>query len=336
MKKYLVIIIVFVALICICIFNSLGYVKERENTENKENLKNIDKVIYSYNNPIIPNGFSKVETKGASWKIENEIPIGWDNGLVIEDGIGNQFVWIPVNIENLNYSDFAKKYYKDYIYDSSKEDKFTEQIKKYGGFYIARYEAGIDETRQNIIKNISEKTNDFIGKPVSKKDVLPWNFISYSNANKSARNMYFTDEINSDLISMEQALIIFEWLNEKNYNVYRDSSAWGNYSNVNFEFDGYYSIDYGKNYFYGKNKKKQTYNMILSTGASERNSANNIYDIAGNLWEYTNTFYEKLGYYCIGGHYDNTGIQFSAGSNNLKNIKPLEKVGFRVVLFLNI
>ena len=81
-------------------------------------------------------------------------------------------------------------------------------------------------------------------------------------------------------------------------------------------------------------------NTILSTGATDRNMTNNIYDIAGNLWCYTNDYLqinenEILGYYCSGGHFDHTGDFFSACNNNLKNVEPLEKVGFRIVLYLN-
>ena len=336
MKKYIITIICVILLLSIIILTILL----TKNKENDKQVNNIDtiKQISQYNNPIIPEGFKKVETDFASWNLENGIPIGWNKGLVIEDSIGNQFVWIPVNLKELHYSKNAKSYYEEYMYnvDNLKDDKYINQILKYGGFYISRYEAGIDESRKNNITNISSQSNDFIGIPVSKKGSLPWNFISYKNAKASAEKMYETEKIKSGLPSMEQELLIFDWLQESGYNVYEDSSSWGNYSNVNFEFTGYYSIDYGKNYDYKEKYKKQTYNMILSTGVSERNKANNIYDFAGNLWEYTSTFMEKRGYYCVGGHYDHTGIHFSAGSSNLTNIHPLEKVGYRVVLFLNI
>lgn len=35
----------------------------------------------SYDNPIIPDGFKKIETEDASWKIENGIPTGWNNRI---------------------------------------------------------------------------------------------------------------------------------------------------------------------------------------------------------------------------------------------------------------
>ena len=65
---------------------------DKKNSENTE-----DNNGYDYRNPVIPKGFRSIETELASWKLDEDgNPIGWDKGLVIEDDIGNQFVWIPV------------------------------------------------------------------------------------------------------------------------------------------------------------------------------------------------------------------------------------------------
>ena len=62
----------------------------------------------SYNNPIVPEGFKKIETDTASWELENGIPKGWNSGLVIEDEIGNQFVWVPISDkEDLDLSKYS-------------------------------------------------------------------------------------------------------------------------------------------------------------------------------------------------------------------------------------
>lgn len=113
----------------------------------------------------------------------------------------------------------------------------------------------------------------------------------------------------------------------------KNAKDYGNFSNVNFEFTGDYSKDYGKNYESRKNKNKSQYNMILSTGATQRNSTNNIYDLAGNLTEFTDGYVESRGYYSVGGHFDTTGDS-SIYSPSLIGVTPLEKLGFRVVLYL--
>lgn len=262
---------------------------------------------YSYNNPIVPEGFKKVETSTASWNLENNIPVGWNNGLVIEDEIGNQFVWIPVNLNGLPYLEYRIDVDAPYLFNN---DNLDSTIKKYGGFYIARYEAGVPESIQSISTNIGEETNNIEGIPVSKKQARVWNFISYENAEKNARKMYSSEQVQSDLISLEQAVWVLKWLNESGYDVYSDSTSWGNYSNNIFTFTGEYSGDYGRNYQYGENMSKTYRNIITSTGICETNVANNIYDLAGNVWDATRTPMKSNNdfHYCFGGHYDTPRI----------------------------
>ena len=297
-------------------------------------------IISTYNDPIVPEGFKSVDTETAKWTKQDDGTIkDWNKGLVIEDSIGNQFVWIPVNLDMVTYNsekvDIDFQYIKDSLTLSNEEDK---QILKYGGFYISRYEAGVPKELQSNLENISEETNNISGIPVSQKGIIPWNYISLKNAKQNAENMYQSREVKSSLPTLKQWEYIIAWLASCGYDVYENSSNFGNYSNVSFEFTGYYSEDEGNNYQYANNKMK-TGNMILSTGATERNKTNNIYDIAGNLWCYTNDFLSIgedgiLGYYCVGGHFGHAGNWFPAYSYNLKNVSPLEKVGFRITLFL--
>ena len=329
MKKYILItisIIIFIA----CGIGIVYTIKKLDKAD-KETEKFIE-IISTYNNPIIPEGFKKVETDSASWEIENGIPKGWNNGLVIEDEIGNQFVWVP-NVEVTN-ENLIKMYNYCMQEPEQKEEqlrRYNEQIERYGGFYIARYEAGISEEIKSNIKEFSATTNDIEGIPVSKQGQIVWNYISLKNAKKNAENMYNNENIESDLISPIQWIATMQWIDNCDYNII-DAKEWGNFSNVNFSFTGWYSIDYGKTYAYGENKLKSQYNMILSTGATERNKANNIYELAGNVREYTDGWVRDRGYYSIGGHYDNTGGYIY--NLTLIGVTPLDKLGYRIVLYL--
>jgi len=332
MKNKKIIIIAISLMVLVFITLSIWYSLNKDN-----GVTNINKEkISEYNNPIVPNGFKKVETETASWELEGGVPKGFNNGLVIEDTFGNQFVWVPVDINNINY---AKGYIENFkVYDKNsmnENDREDLQVLKYGGFYLARYEAGVSNEMQNTLNNISEDTNDIQGVPVSRKGSRPWNLISLKNAKLNSKSMYITSQLESDLVTEKQWITIMQWISDAGYVVSGDSSEWGNYSNVNFKFNGLYSIDYGKNYQYGENKSKETYNMILSSGATDRNMAKNIYDLAGNLLEYTDEYteYNGGGYLCAGGHFDNTG-GYCADSLSLINTKPLDKVGFRVVLYM--
>ena len=325
-KKYKVAFTIIINLIVILL--AITYIilftnKTEEPKVEKETEKIEIKRISTYNNPIVPKGFKKVETETASWEEVEGIPIGWNNGLVIEDKIGNQFVWVPVK----------KLLYNEKITD---KDLDFKQNYQYGGFYIARYEAGIPE---EYIKKISENefrttSNNKVGVPTSKKNQLPWNYIHWSRANESAENMYKDNEyVTSDLITMQQWEYTSNWLAECGYDV-KNCAEWGNYSNVNFSFTGYYSID-GKTYKYAENGMKQTYNMILSTGATERNKANNIYDLAGNLVEFIDVNESSNNCEVRGGYYDNISTYGVADeSRGLSISEGNVRQGFRVVLYM--
>ncbi len=76
--------------IIIAIFIIVGIIKiiSISTNTNLINSKNVYEVYAnrlnkkgSYDNPIIPEGFKKIETEDASWKIENGIPKGWNDRI---------------------------------------------------------------------------------------------------------------------------------------------------------------------------------------------------------------------------------------------------------------
>ncbi len=60
--------------------------------------------------PVVPKGFTKVNTSIGGWNLTSEQVTlngktyykarGWNDGLVIQDDLGNQFVWVPVEIDD--------------------------------------------------------------------------------------------------------------------------------------------------------------------------------------------------------------------------------------------
>ncbi len=322
----LIIVIAIIIVLGLIVYTTIKHFKDE-----KLMGKNYE-IISTYNNPIVPEGFKAIDTESAKWIKENEIVKDWNKGLVIEDSIGNQFVWIPVNIEDLEYNTYYVKedvqYKKEKLNINQEEDK---QILKYGGFYISRYEAGVAEKMQNTLNDIGSKTNDIQGIPVSKKGIIPWNYISLKNAKINAETMYQVDTVKSGLPTEKQWQFIMKWLNDCGYDVYQKSDKWGNYSNTYFSFSGYYSEDNGKSYQYGENKKKSEKNIIISCGATERNISNNIYDLAGNLSEYLDSYSTSSGYIATGGYYDY--ISQGAYGGGIYE-KASNQIGFRISLFI--
>lgn len=321
-KNCLIILVIMLFIMGIICGMAVGL--NYKNNEIKEEKEKIYRVS-TYNNPIVPSGFKKVETENASWDInENGEIKGWNSGLVIEDEVGNQFIWVPV-------SDIHKD--ENYLISDNEEEI---QLFKYGGFYVSRFEAGVPENLQIQLNDISNETNDVIGVPVSKKNIKPWNYISYNNANESARLMYNNENVKSELMSLNKAKIIVEWLKKSGYDT-DNSSSWGNFSDSTYKFSGLYSADTGKSYQNANNLLKDD-NFILGTGVTDRNMANNIYDFAGNLREYTNTQYNDTKFhYSVGGYYSTPGKGSAGHPASEQYVYADEAVGttgFRVCLII--
>ena len=107
-----------------------------------------------------------------------------------------------------------------------------------------------------------------------------------------------------------------------------DSKDWGNYKDINFTIErGKYTI---LNTSTGKlgewnptnsTLKSSNSSMLLTTGATDRNSVLGIYDLAGNAWEWTLEYtVETTGPCAIrgGSYYNNSSSTpaFYRGSNN--------------------
>ena len=209
-----------------------------------------------------------------------------------------------------------------------------ESIKKYGGFYIGRYEAGIPEAAEKIYtapdsENLEYKKDGGIRgtttkaglesvqslAPVSKKGVQAWNFITQANSKIVAENMY---KASSEETSVGSYLVDLQAWNHICENIYgktgkdiNNSTAWGNYIDNESVFEktveglwanhGYRSLPWGlftsSTYskgavnVKGNTKKDETEDQVniieLPTGASEDFKNYNIYDMAGNMWEWT-------------------------------------------------
>ena len=288
------------------------------------------------NKAIIPEGYAVGVTDDI-----NKI----NEGLVITDKIdenhestGNQFVWIPVNdisqianqtsgtdangrqnyqgklynfsttgaTEKSNYGQGTTSYREpdvitgstgtDYDEDSEYldilglssssefktqlQEEFNEMIESvdtYGGFYIGRYETG------NLVASANSK-------PVVVKGN---NSISSVNWYYMYQNSKLIDA-NSNVVSTmiwgcmwDRALIWLTETGDKTYSDLMNSSSWGNYSNST----GAAATNSGD---------------LQPTGTNDAWQANNIYDLAGNVYDRTIEAY-------------NTNIRVLRGGNSYVN-----------------
>ena len=202
-------------------------------------------------------------------------------------------------LQDWGYSSI-EEYELDYSWMKNFEDlaDYSESVNDNGGFYVARYEAGTTTERTSGNKNTS--VADIIvanGIPVSKADVYPYNYVTHPQAQDLAKSMYSSTEYTVDLLTGSAWDRTLGWINENGNKSMKEiagySGSWGNYDDVTFNITrGKYVEDSEGSYtevseIYTKLADKE---VLLTTGATERNSANNIFDLAGNIDEWTNEF----------------------------------------------
>lgn len=203
-------------------------------TNLKEENVTINGEEASNTNPIIPAGYSAIDTKNAKWKLRGA-QTDIDKGLVIMDQNGNCFVWVPVaeNVSNsvnsnepmlLTKYDIEKKYYKDILgFENSSKfeekmntnyDKMIEKINKYKGFYIARYETSYKEKEDKAQSIANVKSASVID-----ENIKTW-YKFYKIQNKFIDN----DNIKSDMISGMQYDLMMNWISKTGTDVNSESN----------------------------------------------------------------------------------------------------------------
>ena len=273
------------------------------------------------NNPIIPEGYTPINAGNATWGDGNSSPAksSIDNGLVIKYDNNNEWVWIPVEESVLSamYATsnegivlsgdvgvITKLYTKstkigktgdtttisrstpnttdyrepDIVIDRDKDETYYKtilgfdtpkamaeafitdyanmisSIKKYGGFYIGRYEL----SNEGVQKEKATLTNK-----------------NWYELYKKCTTLNASDKVESKMIWGIQWDLACDFISKKGeQKSITNSTTWGNYP----DSTGTAAVMDGETKKYGS---KQV------TGYSEYWKANNIYDLAGNCYEWT-------------------------------------------------
>lgn len=280
------------------------------------------------NTAWIPEGFQVCLREG-----ENKVT----DGLVIRNAEDlNEFVWIPVDGNNIKYERAT------WTINSITQDitsTFTEEVSNdeqtsilvYGGYYIGRYETGIIEYDTNAetsnSNNITTWTGYTGGKLVIQQGKQTWNYITRDRAKTEASALYnkVNNNVTSKLCSSYAWDTALKFIETKN-STYSISSAQGNYVNTTF----YYEDLDGNIQQKVANSKK-----LVPTG--QTTAVNNIYDMGGNVYEWTTEKCNSTNtpYVMRGGGYDVGASETPAGRRNIfNNTFASVNVGFRVALFL--
>ena len=204
-----------------------------------------------------------------------------------------------------------------------------------GGFYIGKYETGTETARTSGDASTAPKDT-----PVIKPNVYPYNNVTCSQAQTLASNMEHGDRTTSLLFGVQWDLTLkyLETKGTSQADLKTDSTNWGNYSNSVWNITNanlkYATNDSG---WTTATEKSKTSNeiILLSTGADDSFSKMGIYDLAGNVFEWTLEYTSNTYNPCArrGGVYDGSG-GFSASYRSYNNTTNLDDgVGFRLALY---
>lgn len=157
----------------------------------------------SATNPYVPDGFSVISDNV-------------DEGYVISDEYGNQYVWVPVPSGKLTRETMLDI---DYEESSGTASSLVNSVAKYYGFYMGRFEASQYEHEGEVTAATME------GK-------IPWTNITYINAAEHADNsgrVFGYTDCSTALINSYAWDTVIEWVDMVNEN-YSSDVNFGNYS----------------------------------------------------------------------------------------------------------
>ena len=304
-------------------------------------------------NTEVNDGYGNKVVVPAGFKIINPEK-NMTDGIVIQDvqadddvSKGNEYVWIPVgkviidengqsvDIELGRYtfdttgketlhqtsSEYGKEVIIQEYYVETLEDKFgntvaenlgkfVTSVEKNGGFYIGRYEVGDNEATEK--RKFQGDTSHMDSTPVIKSGKWPYTFVNQKDASILSRQMYDNNKENysSDLIN---------------------SYAWD--TTISF------IQKCSDNKTYSQNSSLQT--TLTTTGNAKDVNNNkdvvcNIYDLAGNSFEYSTeiSLYGTNNIIVRGGGYTGNSPSTSRFSRGVTT--SVEVRSFRTILYLEI
>ena len=274
------------------------------------------------NNVVIPGGFGIASDSGT--KVEE--------GIVIEDASGNQFVWIPTGTynvsttinssgkltNNLTRRTFSSGGATEVSGDSAIDDRYYGDTVTYtqissfkmsaestanggkGGFYIGRYEQGTGN--------------------ICKAGVKPYINLKRDEAKAKAEEMY-----NGNIYVTSQLISGYAWDTALNFICQTNVESGEGYNLSTTSSREYGNINPGNDESPGKGE---------NTGEYEADNYSNIHDILGNYQEWCTEYSSEENYSCVfrGGEYNADYFSYAAYRGSAPQDRTL--LSFRIQLYI--
>ena len=308
-------------------------------------IKGEDSITVSTTSKTVEN--SKGEKFDNTTQIEDEsgdtvwIPGGFeiaedsandaDDGVVIQDSNGNQFVWIPVKDESKfqryeGYqngslasilSDCSEPFANGYSTEKTEYDAMVSSVKTYDGFYVGRYEAGTTNANRSSSSGISDAV-------VVKKDAYVYNYVGWSDSDSMNDETGGAVEISKKFASANGYTTVTSTLI---YGIQWDAV-------MNFIDPAYSTESCSETSFVRDSSGKGWYNQSAPTKTGYY-AVKNIYDLGGNVYEWTMEANGTNVRVDRGGGYNRSGSRSPASSRySSRPSTASDNIGFRLALYL--
>ena len=313
----------------------------------------------------IPKGFkvsndSLENTKAGGLVIKDKdgnefvwIPVEFEGTATDENGFYPEFlaVFYRTSWSNNERTTGLATIYKEpytsgYPNESAEYNSMMKSVQEHKGFYIGRYEAGSTTPRNE---------NSAVTTPIIKQDVYPYTYVKWGESmsdigetgavalSKSMYNDSTKYGVVSTLCYGVQWDAMLDFVKDENHIV--NGITWGNFkknTGATWEITrqtAKYSEDYGTTWKQisdePEQKKEKTTSkaILLTTGANDNFKSKNLYDVAGNLYEWTMEAYSNYNRINRSGGYAATDF-YASSRNNSSPTSATGGCGFRPTLYL--
>ena len=255
--------------------------------------------------------------------------------------------------------DNATDWYTPEQYTAQKQ-KMLKSVYQNGGFWVAKYEAGLTEENKR-----TDKTPVPTIAPQSKQNLIPYNYVTRTQAKKLAEMVTYKkgkETYTGSLMFGVQWDLVLKFIETKKIatdativsKLNSDSKDIGNYRDATFTINrGKYATasrwtlsntwnvyNTPTTNYVGENANKleqsNSNGILLTTGAVDQNSLMNIYDMAGNVWEWTLEYASSTSNPCAGrgGTCSDSGsLSPASDRNNVDTTYSYSYLGFRLSLY---